>query len=100
MKGIVWGATYQEATDKLTEIITDYVKTYGEEIIDKVSCNKNHYYVFFTNGDNWKAVRAHESQRGNRCNISYVSKNITDDFLIDVIAHSTTSLPFHAIMKY
>lgn len=98
MTGIVWGSTFESASIKLTDVINDYVK-YGYEI-EKVCKNKYSYYVIFTNGDNWSAIKANECCRGRRCNISYIERNIDYDIYRTIINPITTVGPFTAIRLY
>lgn len=94
MKGIIWGNTFESACNKLTDIITDYVRVYGEDIIDDVVRTKYNHYVTFTNGDVWRAVRAVESSRGIKCNISYIDINIPQDIVHTIIKPSTKAFPY------
>lgn len=100
MRGIVWGATQEIANDKLTNIISDYVKYYGENIIEKVSCSKYGYWVCFTNGDYWRAIKCNEASCGQRCNISYVDRKINKALVNCIIKPCTTGYPYHAIQYY
>ena len=78
MKGIVWGKDLDTAKNKLTNIINNYVLMYSEEIIDEIYCTKNKYFVRFSNGDEWQAVKVHDASRGFRCNVSYIDSKIID----------------------
>ena len=98
MKGVVWGSTFANASEKLTEIVDRYIKA-GYEIENQVH-SKNTHCVLFTNGDTWRAVRASDNARGNRCNISYIERDIDYNVYRTVVEPSTTLLPFTAIRFY
>lgn len=100
MRGIVWGKTFEYARNKLTEIINDYVRYYGEDIIEDVQCNKYKYEVHFTNGDCWMVKKASESNCGVRCNISYIDNNISVEIRDNIIRPSTSAGPFTAYNFY
>ena len=98
MKGIVWGSTFANASEKLTEIVDRYIKA-GYEIENQVH-SKNTHYVLFTNGDTWRAVRASDNVRGSKWNISYSERNIDSDIYFTIIEPCTSVLPFTAIRFY
>ena len=100
MKGIVWGNTFEYACNKLTEIINNYVRYYGENIIEDVQYNKYKYEIHFTNGDCWMVKKAIESNRGVKCNISYIDSDIPVEIRHNIIRPSTTAAPFTAYNFY
>lgn len=98
MKGIVWGSTFESASQKLTQIINEYVSYHCD--IDQVTKTKTSYYVTFVNGDMWRAISAKENARGARCNVSYVERNIDYDIYRTIIEPCTSTPPFAAIKFY
>ena len=98
MRGIVWGSTIASAKSKLDDIADEYIK-FGYRVEDQ-SNSKFNTYVTFSNGDMWRAVRACESMRGIRCNVSYIERNIDYDIYCTIIQHCTSRPPFTAIRFY
>lgn len=98
MRGIVWGSTFESACEELDEIIDDYVRFRCG--IDKIVKNKNSYYVYFQNGDIWRAVKASDVMLGVRCNVAYVERNISYDIFCTIIGPCTVCPPFSAIQLY
>ena len=98
MKGVVWGATSQTANDKLDQIIKDYrLYRIKPKTIRK---SKNGYSVEFENGDIWRAIKACESTRGIRTNVSYIDRMISPMFVDEIIKPCTTACPFQAFHYY
>lgn len=98
MRGIVWGSTTASAKSKLNHIIDKYIE-FGYRVEDQ-SNNKFNAYVTFSNGDIWRAVRACESVRGIKCNVSYIERNISYDVYRTIIEPCTSRPPFTAIRLY
>lgn len=99
MKGIVWGLKLQTAIKKLEQIEYDY--NYYSKIKTKIKRKtKWSYEIIFDNGDCWIALKAQESSRGKRCNISYIDTAIKDDIISNIIKPVTTASPYHAIQYY
>ena len=98
MKGTVWGSTFQIASNKLEEIIEQYI-TYRIPA-KRVVKNKYNFWVEFENGDIWRACTAKESMRGVRTNVAYIDHMISPIFIDTVIKHCTTALPFQATHYY
>lgn len=97
IKGIVWGKTLERALLQLERIKSDYTHANIEIIKEQ----KNHcsHYILFSNGDEWYAVRAVESQRGRRCNVSFIDDMIDTEIVNTVIKPITKMLPF-SIWQY
>ena len=100
MKGAVWYNNYESGCNKLTDIINEYVRWYGEEIIENICKSKNEYYVEFKNGDFWKIIRATDSARGHKVNISYIDHNISKVIQQCIIKPCTIASPFRAFNYY
>ena len=98
MKGIIWGSTLNRAVNKLDEIVDSY-KMLGYQI-DTYRKNSLGFFVTFNNGDSWKAIYATESQRGNKCNISYIDNKINNDFVDNVIFFCTVMPPYNAFQYF
>ena len=99
MKGVVWYYKDKEAAiNKLLQIKDSYNKI-GIEII-KSSQSSNNYSFTFDNGDYWRIIYAGDSSRGYRMNISYISKDISNDIIISMIKHCTTAYPYTAYHFY
>lgn len=95
MIGIVWGKTKTRADNQLTQIIENY-NWKGIKPV-KIRNSKNTFNsVEFDNGDVWKAVSAIESARGNKCNVSYIDKEIDIEIIQTIINPSTCCQPFQA----
>lgn len=94
LKGIVWGATQQEALDKLAEIKANY-----EKIGRKIIANRENEFTS-EDGDRWMAVRCTDNARAHSCNISYISKRIPEDKLQRIVMHATKAYPYQAIKYY
>jgi hypothetical protein len=100
MKGIVWGLTFERANEKLTEIVEKYLQM-EYHIIEKTVA-KNQVSVVFNNGDSWQAVAARQHDKRERCNISYIDKQlekyVSDVFII--IKQCTTAMPFNGVTYF
>ena len=99
MKGIVWGNTFEIASEKLDKIEKNYKLYRTANLIRKIK-TKNQHILEFDNGDYWKAVSARESARGSRCNISYVDSTIPLEFIETVIEPCTSAGPYQAIRYF
>lgn len=78
MTGIVWGADYQRAVDKLDEVIKDY-KELNIPMTYK-SVTKSRKQIMFENGDVWYALRADTLSNDIKCHECYIDRDI--DWLI------------------
>lgn len=92
MRGTIWGRNIKRARPIFWEIINNYkyVNIQPVKIRDNAHCCQ----VIFENGDIWTAVRASESQRGRRSNISLVDYSIDDEIINLVIRPATSALPY------
>ena len=72
---------------------------YGYNITKEVKTKQN-YHIIFDNGDHWKVVRACESSRGCKANLSYVDRRIQDMDIIEMINYCTIAGPWNAIKYY
>ena len=98
MKGLVWGFTFEDGCKKLNEIKENYLR-YHYTVTQEIK-TKTTYSVTFDNGDCWRAVRASESSRGNKANLSYVDIRIQDQNILNMIHHCTIAGPWNAIKFY
>ena len=94
IKGVIWCLKAEDGKAQLRRMIESY-KYWG------VNVEKECWYsmspmVFFDNGDIWKVRPAHESARGERCNISYIQHGIPFDFIDSVIMRCMCVGPFSA----
>lgn len=99
MIGIVWGSTFEHALDKIKEIEKSYERYRTSNLISKRE-SKYSYELIYENGDKWLACSATESQRGRKCNVSYIDINIPVDFIETIIIPSTVAGPYQAINYY
>jgi hypothetical protein len=74
---------------------------FGLEVGDSLPCifKWNGYELTYDNGDYWKMVKATESARGNKCNISYIDNEIPFDIIHDIVKPCTKAGPYQAF-KY
>jgi hypothetical protein len=93
MKGIVWGLTIQDAIMKLKEIEEEY-----RLHTNVIACRQTKYVyeIRFENGDHWIACNIHESNRGHKCNVSYIDGRIDKEVVNRLIKHCTVAYPFQA----
>ena len=98
MRGTVWGSTFQIASNKLDEIIKNYIQYHIP--VRRIVKSKNNRWAEFENGDVWRACSAHESMRGIRSNISYIDYMISPIIIDSVIKPCTTAFPFQAVHYY
>lgn len=94
IKGIIWCLKAEDGEAQLRQMIEQY-KLWG------VNIEKEHWHnissmVIFDNGDIWRVRSAHESARGERCNISYIQHGISFDFIDEVIMPCMCVGPFSA----
>lgn len=99
MIGIVWGSTFEHALDKIKEIEKSYERYRISNLISKRE-SKYSYELIYENGDKWLACSPTESQRGRKCNVSYIDINIPVDFIETIIIPSTVAGPYQAINYY
>ena len=83
IKGIIWCLNIEDGLHQLNRMIEQY-EYYGHYISEK-KLSKTFPIVVFGNGDIWKVRPARVSARGERCNISYIQKGISFDFIDEVI---------------
>lgn len=98
MKGLVWGLTFEDGCKKMNEIRENYL-LYNYKIIGEHRTQQR-YELTFDNGDHWRVVRACESSRGYKANLSYVDRRIQDMSIIEIINHCTMMGPWNAIKYY
>ena len=53
-----------------------------------------------SNGDYWKAVKASDSARGYRCNISYIDVNIPHQVINTIIIPKTIAYPYRGYIYF
>ena len=94
VKGVIWCLKLEDGLHKLNEMIEQY-EHYGCYVVKKFS-SRNSPLVIFDNGDIWKVRSAYESARGERCNISYIQRGISFDFIDEVIMPCMWVGPFSA----
>lgn len=97
IRGIVWGKSLERALSKFEQIKSGY--TYAHIEVIKEQKNHQSYYILFSNGDEWYAVKAAESQRGRRCNVSFIDDMIDTEIVNTVIRPITKMSPF-SIWQY
>ena len=98
MKGIVWYDTFERGIEKMEEIEKNYL-VYCYANVLKKTCGNHRYELTYDNGDYWKMVKATESARGYKCNISYIDNEIPFDIIHDIVKPCTKAGPYQAF-KY
>lgn len=99
MKGVVWGYTLYAARNKLEEIEQEY-EIYHKATPMRKIVNSHETLIEYDNGDCWRALRATESARGIRCNISYIDTRIDIDIVNTIIKPVTSCPPYHAFQYF
>lgn len=99
MKGIVWYNTLERRGMEMMERIEEEYKRYHYANVLTKTCGNRRYELVFDNGDYWKLVKATESARGNKCNISYIDNEIPFDIIHDIVKPCTKAGPYQAF-KY
>ena len=98
MKGIIYCKDYNsiknQGNSKLKEIIEKY-KEMGITSTYVIASNKS--YADFSNGDNWRVLKASDQNRAARCNIAYIERNIDYDVYRTAINCSIQDFPYSAI---
>ena len=97
IRGIVWGKSLERALSKLEQIKSNY--TYADIEVVKEQKNSWLHYILFSNGDEWYAVKAAESQRGRRCNVSFIDDMI-DSEIVNTVIRPITKMPPFSIWQY
>lgn len=98
MKAIVWYDKYLETAKEFIKMQVERYRLFGIE--GQVVDSKNFLRFYADNGDFWQTAPSYESSRGMKCNISYVEKDISEDFINRVIKPCTTAYPYNAITYY
>ena len=98
MRGIVWGNSFATAASQLEKIEADYNFIGIQTTIKRQHSNR--LEIEFSNGDYWCAVRAVDSARGRKCNVSYIDHNIPEEMVNCLVLPCTRALPFTAHRYY
>lgn len=98
IRGIVWGATLEEAKEELTRIKHSYLACH-REVTHEVN-SRLAGVIEFDNGDLWEAKRVSEDCRGIKCNISYISSKIDKELIDNIILPCTISSPYNGVHYY
>ena len=98
MTGIVWCNTFIEGIEQLERI----EEKYKAMSIKQIEKNKsiNHYSIVFENEDYWRVVISTGNARGYKCNISYISRQISPSVIKTIIFPCTRALPYTAYHYY
>lgn len=88
MKGAIWSYSNRKGENKMSEIIKHY-KGIGVEISGS-SKTRLRYEIYFENGDVWKLIRPREGARGYKFDVSFIDKDITDNFMLNAVIIPTT----------
>lgn len=95
MRGIVWCSNFQEGVAKMDEIRSHY-----DCLPLIVTKGNNRYEIHYENGDYWKVCTASGHARGNKCNVSYVSRKISANIFDTIIRPCTRLHPYQAFAYY
>lgn len=100
MKGIIWTSKvkYPKAEIKLNDIVLKYEKI--NISVEKHKKSIGNEMVLFSNGDEWRIVKASDCSRGIRCNISYIDYNIESDIVNTLIIPCTIAMPYQGFLYY
>ena len=93
MRGIVWYKDKEIGESKLKEIKERYETLH----IGVISMNK--YMLKCDNGDSWLLQKATE-RHASRCNIAYIQKGVSQDYIEQVIIPTTNLSPYNAFNYY
>ena len=98
MRGIIFGKTYDKTLWQFNKLVEGYKQQYGEDIVDRITLNKNEAKVIFTNGDFWKAfvVYSFSQVRGLACNIAYIDTDFEENIVREWIKPAIKLRPFTA----
>lgn len=100
MKGIIW---YYKNTKQAKELLKDMIKNYEQMGIKLGSSHfacresKHEMHVELDNGDIWKVLPVTEQRRGEKCNISYISRTIPKKIVRVLIMPCTMAYPYQGI---
>jgi hypothetical protein len=101
VKGGVWCKNIIDGNAQLEKII----RRYGD--VGIFPCENKGYRksingnsVLFENGDFWQVLKASESRRGYKLNISYIQHGISQEIIDIIIVHATVAYPFQAFNYY
>ena len=96
MKGIIW---YKDDWTKGFEQLEKIIEKYQQINISTKRFVRSRFDSFaeFQNGDIWRVKCAGEQSRGQRCNVSYIERNIDYNTYECIISHCTTGFPYNAI---
>ncbi len=93
MKGVIWYWVNQSsAIDELRAMAQRYKKQ-GIDVVTFIT-SKYQPHVIFANGDIWKVLAARDSSRGQKCNISYISRRIPQEWIHNIVEPNTMEMPF------
>ena len=83
IKDIIWCLKIEDGKAELEQMVERY--KYWDINVEKEYRFSMSPMVIFDNGDAWRVRPAHESNRGERCHISYIQHGIPFDFIDNVI---------------
>ena len=98
MKGIIYCKDRNSVKYKGSLILKEIIKKY--ELLDikgSYVFSSNRITAEFSNGDKWTVIPASENNRGARCNIAYIERNIDYNVYTTVISPSVHDFPYSAI---
>lgn len=96
MKGVVW---YHENRDQAIQLANEIAKSYqtwSNAGILKIRDRRGEYSIALNNGDVWM-VFPEEEAKCMRCNVSYVSDMISQEYVDTVIKKCTSAFPYHGL---
>lgn len=99
MRGIVWGLTTADAIKKMEQIEEDYERYQTANVVTRRKSNFT-YELVYDNGDRWIACSAKASERGRKCNISYIDVRIDSEIIDCIIKPCTIAGPYHAFCYF
>ena len=99
MKGIIWYKDEKYGSSKLNGLIEEYDEK-GIECTELKCDITGNATAYFANGDEWQMLRAVESHRMARCNVSLIERSISPYFVSNIIKYCTMAMPFQAFNYY
>ena len=96
MRGLIYGATRENAEYQFNKLINDY-KVYWKIEPEELRRSRNELYVRFKNGDIWQGFRCHESNvLGRKANVVLVDHSLNNEEL-SLRTMCTYAPPYSAI---
>lgn len=100
MTGIVWYYIYEDGLYQFEKVVQQYKKQGVEIVSHRKSSAHQAQQIKFSNGDCWKLLRAAESGRGHRSNVSYIDHRVDSETYNNIIRPQTILPPYQGFKIY